>query len=97
MGALGARRWRLARIILVEASLIGACGGILALAVGFPLGLLWVKMTFPDLVGWTLELHVPGFYFAVVSAVAVAVCLAAALLPAYRSARIELGAALRYE
>ncbi len=97
MGALGARRGRLARIILVEASLIGACGGILALAVGFPLGLLWVKMTFPDLVGWTLELHVPGFYFAVVSAVAVAVCLAAALLPAYRSARIELGAALRYE
>jgi len=54
-------------------------------------------MTFPDLVGWTLELHVPGLYFLVVSAAALAVCLAAALLPAYRSARIELGSALRYE
>src|SRR5207245_1856379 len=97
MGALGARRGRLGRMILVEASLIGVCGLVLALAVGLALGVLWVKMTFPDLVGWTLELHVPGLYFVVVSAAATAVCLVAALLPAYRSARIELGSALRYE
>ena len=97
MGALGARRGRLARMILVEASLIGVCGLVLALAVGLALGVLWVTMTFPDLVGWTLELHVPDLYFVVVSAAAMAVCLLAALLPAYRSARIELGSALRYE
>ena len=72
-------------------------GLVLALTVGLALGVLWVRMTFPDLVGWTLELHVPGLYFLVVSAAALAVCLAAALLPAYRSARIELGSALRYE
>jgi len=97
MGALGARRGRLGRMILAEASIIGACGLVLSLTVGLALGVLWVRMTFPDLVGWTLELHVPGLYFVVVSAGAVAVCLAAASLPAYRSARIELGSALRYE
>jgi len=97
MGALGARRGRLGRMVLVEASLIGACGLVLALTVGLALGVLWVKMTFPDLVGWTLELHVPGLFFAVVSLTAIAVCLVAALLPAYRSARIEIGPALRYE
>jgi len=97
MGALGARRGRLGCMILVEASVIGVCGLVLALTVGLALGVLWVRMTFPDLVGWTLELHVPGLYFLVVSAAALAVCLAAALLPAYRSARIELGSALRCE
>jgi ABC-type antimicrobial peptide transport system permease subunit len=97
MGALGARRGRLGRMILVEASLIGACGLVLSLTVGLALGVLWVKMTFPDLVGWTLELHVPGLFFVVVSLTAIAVCLLAALLPAYRSARIEIGPALRYE
>jgi putative ABC transport system permease protein len=97
MGALGARRGRLSRMILVEASLIGLSGLLLALAVGLALGVLWVKMTFPDLVGWTLELHVPGFSLVIVGAAAVGVCLVAALLPAYRSARPELGAALRYQ
>jgi putative ABC transport system permease protein len=97
MGALGARRWRLGRMVLVEACLVGACGIVVALGAGLALGILWVELTFPDLVGWTIELHVPGGYFLVVSLVAIAVCLVAALVPAYRSARMELATALRYE
>ena len=97
MGAFGVRRAGLARMILVEASLLGLCGVALALTTGLALGVVWVKATFPDLVGWVLELHVPALYFVLTAALAVAVCLVAAVSPAYRCMRVQLAEALRYE
>jgi putative ABC transport system permease protein len=97
MGAFGVRRASLARMILVEASLLGLCGVALALTTGLALGVVWVKATFPDLVGWVLELHMPALYFVLTAALAVGVCLVAAASPAYRSTRVQLAEALRYE
>jgi putative ABC transport system permease protein len=97
MAALGVRRSRLGRMILIEASLIGIAGMLLALATGLTLGLVWVDMTFPDLVGWILELHVPARTLAGVTALAVTVCILAGAVPAVRSARVAPGPALRYE
>jgi putative ABC transport system permease protein len=97
MAALGVRRSRLGRMILIEASLIGIAGMGLALATGFTLGLVWVNMTFPDLVGWILELHVPGRLLAGVTLLAIGVCVFAGAVPAIRSARVAPGPALRYE
>jgi putative ABC transport system permease protein len=97
MAALGLRRTSITRLVLAEAALLGVGGVVVALPVGLLLGLLWVRVTFPDLVGWVLELHVPGLYLAVTAALAVAVCVVAATLPAYASRRMPVSEALRFE
>ena len=97
MSAFGVRRPKIGRMILAEALLLALGGVALALLGGLALGVLWVKITFPDLVGWVLELHIPTAYCLLTALLAVAVCLAAAILPAYQSMRSEPAEALRYE
>jgi len=95
--ALGVRRRQLRRMVLLEAASLGVLGLVLAAGAGLTLGTLWVKATFPYLLGWVLELHVPYRKIVGVGVVAVAVCLAAALLPARRAAALQPARALRYE
>jgi hypothetical protein len=40
----------------------------LALAAGLGLGAMWVRQTFPHLLGWALDIHVPYARIAVVCA-----------------------------
>jgi len=95
--ALGVRRRYVRRIVLCEALLLGALGLVLALCAGLALGTLWVTATFPFLIGWTLDLHIPYGPAVLASVVTGIVCAAAALLPARRAARLEPAVALRYE
>ena len=72
-------------------------GWRLAAVSGFALGTLWVDATFPALLGWVLEPHVPYTQAGIVALLTVAVCVVAALAPARRAASLEPAVALRYE
>lgn len=95
--AIGVERRYLARVVLVESLLLGMLGLVIALAAGLGLGALWVEATYPYLIGWVLDLHVPYGPIALVTAVTLAVCVVAAALPALYAARLDPAAALRYE
>ena len=97
MRAIGARSRHLRRLILAEGFALGTLGLVLAIAAGIFLGALWVKSTFPYLLGWSLEIHVPFSDLFAVMFVTMVVCLLAALLPARHAAMLEPAAALRYE
>lgn len=94
---LGARRAVLRRAVVVEGIGLGIPGLVLALAAGFGLGTIWVRQTFPALLGWALETHVPYAQIAVVCAATMGVCWVAGLLPARRAAALDPAQALRCE
>jgi ABC-type lipoprotein release transport system permease subunit len=56
-----------------------------------------VNGTFPRLLGWVLELHVPVAEATATAGLVLAVALLAALLPARRAARLAPAVALHYE
>ena len=95
--AVGVRRRRLGHVILTEAAILATLGMVIAWSAGLTLGILWVSRTFPALLGWTLSLRIPVPQLAGVGILALVVCLAAALAPARRAARLDPVAALRAE
>lgn len=97
MRAVGVWRSHLRRMVVAEGLVLGTMGLILAVSTGIALGTLWVKATFPYLLGWALEIYIPYKSVAVVVLTTIAVCMIAALLPARRAAGLEPVAALRYE
>ena len=97
MSALGIRRRALARMALLEASFLGVVGLALGLTLGLALGTNWVETTFPSLLGWILELHLPTINLLATAVLAVFTCLLAGLVPAYRSTQVDLAEAMRDE
>jgi putative ABC transport system permease protein len=95
--ALGVRPRHVARLVVLEALVLGGLGLALALPTGFGLGVLWVKATFPTLLGWVLDVHVPYARTAGVVGLALGACVLAALLPARRAAALRPALALRAE
>jgi putative ABC transport system permease protein len=94
---LGSRRTALRRAVIAEGLGLGVPGVLLALIAGLALGTLWVQQTFPFLLGWALETHIPYAEVALVSAATLVVCWGAGILPARRAAALNPVQALRYE
>ncbi len=92
--ALGWRRSRVVRLILLEASVLGLAGGLLGLAAGH-LG-LWALGSIRATAGLP-RVYPSMAHFAEAMCMALAISLAAGFLPAYRGARCSPTAALRYE
>jgi putative ABC transport system permease protein len=95
--ALGVRPRAVRRMILLEAALVGCLGLTVALVAGGSLGALWVRATFPRLLGWVLGLHLPWRQMLSVGAMAIGTCLLAAVVPAWRAAALAPAVALREE
>jgi putative ABC transport system permease protein len=94
---LGVRRAALRRAVVVEGLGLGVPGLLLAVGLGLGLGNVWVRQTFPFLIGWPLEVYVPVAQIGLVCVATLVVCAVAALIPARRAAALQLAAALRCE
>jgi len=95
--ALGVRRRHLRRMVIGECLALGMLGIVLAIASGLGLGMLWVRATFPYLLGWLFALRIPYERVGVTALLALVSCLAAGLVPASWAAGLEPAEALRCE
>lgn len=89
--ALGARRQQILALFLAEAGLLAAAGGVSGLALGIGLAQL-LHALFP-----ALPVSTPWSYALLAEGIAVAIGVAAGVLPASRAARLDPVEALRAE
>ena len=97
MRAVGLHRSRLFQLVMLEGVAIGVLGLALAIASGLALGIFWVEVQFPAILGWKLELHFPTTFALLAAVVATALCLLGSLIPSGRAATLSVPHALRYE
>jgi putative ABC transport system permease protein len=97
MRAVGLRRSRLFAIVVLEGMALGVLGLALATVTGIGLGLFWVKVQFPAILGWNLDLHVPVRFTVTAAVLTLLLCLVASIIPAIRAAWLPVPAALREE
>lgn len=95
--AIGLRAGRIRRSVTLEGALVGCIGLVLAGAGGFALAWLWVRSTFQLLLGWALDVHVPGLALSSIGALTVAVAALSAWLPARAAERMSMSTVLRSE
>jgi putative ABC transport system permease protein len=89
--ALGARRATVLRLFLGEAIVLSAVGGLFGLAIGIALAQL-VRLALP-----ALPVHTPLGFVVLAEVVALAIGLAAGVLPARRASLLDPVEALRSE
>ena len=89
--ALGARRQQILALFLAEAGLLAAAGGVSGLALGIGLAQL-LHALFP-----ALPVSTPWSYALLAEGIAVAIGVAAGVVPALRAARLDPVEALRAE
>ncbi len=95
--AIGRRRGWVRGVVVAQATYLFACGMAAALVTGIGLGMLWVRFTLPDLLGWSLELSVPWTALLGLTAAGLVLSLVSAVLPALRAGRWSQPAALQVE
>ena len=95
MRAIGLRRLDLSKIVALESLAIGVIGLTTAGAMGGALSLYWVKIEFPLLVRWDLDLHLPGSVIVTAVTATLVIAIIAAILPALRLTMLPLSMALR--
>jgi putative ABC transport system permease protein len=97
MRAVGLRRSDVVQMVVLEAAGICLLGLALAALAGSALGIFWVNVQFPQLVGWALDFHVPRSFMLGGALLTLLLCLAGALVPSLRAAYIAVPTALRSE
>jgi putative ABC transport system permease protein len=97
MRSLGCSPYLVGRMVLAQAVAVGIVGSVLGLVVGLGWSVAFVRGIVPPLLGWTLQLRVPGAVLATAAALGISACLAGALYPAIRAGRLRVVEALRYE
>jgi putative ABC transport system permease protein len=92
--ALGWKRWRIMKLILIEASVLGFVGGVLGLLAGW--GALRILAIIPQTatIGFGT---IPFLHAAEALAIAILIGVASGFMPAWRGARLSPVEALRYE
>jgi len=95
--ALGASRWTLLGLSLLQATGIGALSSILGLGFGLLVGLILVFVVNLQSFGWSLRFLVPWDFLASSAAWVLGACLLAGIVPALRAMRVEIKEALEAE
>ena len=95
--AVGATRAQVARSIVVEATIIGLLGGVLAIGVGSVLGFVQIDVLFRGMFGMTVLYRYPTAAAVFSLAAALVLAAAAGYLPGRSAGRIEIVKALEYE
>jgi putative ABC transport system permease protein len=93
--ALGMSKGSVFQLVMLEGATIGVLGLALAITVGAALGLFWVSIQFPALLGWRLDVHVPYLFALGAGLLTLLLCLIGSLLPSRRVARLVVAEALR--
>jgi len=97
MRAIGMRRADVFSMVVLEGAVLSLYGLMLAMASGLVMALLWARVQFPIVLGWTFDLFFPWLFFAFLVAATVGLSLAASALPGWRAARLAIPQALRSE
>jgi putative ABC transport system permease protein len=95
--AVGLSRPALFGMVMLEGGVIGLLGLLLAAVSGVALGIFWVEVQFPAILGWELHLHFPTSFALSAAALAMLLCLGGSFLPSLRAARMSVPQALRHE
>ncbi len=97
MRAIGLKRAQLFRIVMLEGTTIAAIGLVVASLTGLLLGIFWVEIEFPALLGWDLDLHFPYTFTLMAFCFTLGLAALASFLPAWRAAHLQAADAIRHE
>jgi ABC-type lipoprotein release transport system permease subunit len=95
--AIGLRAGMARRVVVLESLVIGCVGLALAAAGGLILATMWVQQTFQLLLGWALDVQIPGPELVMIGLATLVVCYVASQVPARRAETLAVAEALRYE
>lgn len=95
--AVGAGRGQVARVVLVQASLLGLIGAAGGIAAGLAVGVILVKVVNVQSFAWTLQLLPPWENILATAALVVLGCLLAGAIPAAAALGVAPAEALREE
>jgi putative ABC transport system permease protein len=95
MRAVGIRRRSVFRSLVLEGATIGILGIGLGVILGGALGLFWVTVQFPALLGWALDVHVPLPIIVLALTAMWLLCVGAAVAPGIQAARLVVPSYLR--
>jgi putative ABC transport system permease protein len=96
LAAVGMRPGELSRMVMAEAGTLGVAGSVLALLAGLGICLA-LQFVIPIVVGFKGSLRFEFPAFPIYAALAMVVVLAASAWPAWRTSRVEVLDAIRYE
>jgi putative ABC transport system permease protein len=83
-------RWRVARVVMLESSLLSAAGIVLGAACGVALSLILIYVVNRQSFGWTIEFQPPIATLMIATILLYTVSLLAGLLPAREASRMNL-------
>ena len=95
--AVGATRWQVQRIILVEGGLMGVIGGVCGVLAGVLLAVILIFVINRQVFGWTLQMTLPVPFTIAALVLLVGATILASVQPARRAARVHLTEAVQYE
>jgi len=95
--ALGGSRTQVARVVLVQAGLLGVIGAVGGIAAGLAIGVILVKVVNVQSFAWTLQLLPPWGDIVATAAWVALGCLLAGAIPAAAAVRVAPAEVLREE
>ena len=94
---LGATGSQLRKVVLTQAVILGACGSIAGIAVGYVLSLLLVNVINRQSFGWTIQMLIPWDFILQSCGLVILAALAAGILPANEAGRTKAAEFIRSE